>query len=837
MAVGVGAVSAPSSSPMITDAIAFEDSDQSIYSGSTHTMVEVRLDTRINESSIGTSEIGVTTTTGQFMPATAIYGGDEENDSQFFLDIGPQLDHGEIQFVNITPGSSFDLFSGSTISGTTIQNASVTPTTTTMTEGSGYPDRTVYYGETIAFLGDDAGESILLRGATGEPFEFDGQVTDDGQVYTINTSTLQQQIPYAVAFDDSATPDTGLTIGVDDDSDGEVDEDRLLRMREFTLDLSIDENLTIDDSDITNLETLTGRVTANVGNTDILVLVRGPGEDDLDQQIITLGGDGTATFEFENRSIDEADDHITVIAQHQPTGVSAIRDVKVGKIDFDAEFDETTFSDERGDIVNITVNLSPSPEDKEDTDYATVRVGGADIGYSANLTLHDRNDDEEVTLQWNTYAADGPGGQDEFSVAPNDPDEQPDSVTVLDISSRVSGGPDDILDAGGYELEVVGRANTSTEPAQDVSMVGLHPRNLSTISVMTAPKGYSSLNSLSGIHTGLRSGDITLTSAVAIGDYLILSIEGTGLEGAIESQSGSNSTAKFTNFTDAEASLVLNQTNPEPNTDVKLIDHSDYSNVSLLANPGNDTYYLVVDTENGQVREDVNGNQTVDATDDIAEFADGDRYVATFSIESPKGGLTNSNESVRTGWQMVDPSASVETERVGGDEIVVVSELEQSITGATNVAPGTPITIRVQAPSLLLNKRVLVSGNRTWSAAFDFGDLTTGSNFTIEVIQDGEALLDEPVNGRVQYGSDAETTTTSINTTRTATTSVRTETQTSTKSTTTASATTTSQTPTTTTSTSKPHPTTTSTTTPGFGISLAVIGLVFGALLTRRQYL
>jgi len=151
-------------------------------------------------------------------------------------------------------------------------------------------------------------------------------------------------------------------------------------------------------------------------------------------------------------------------------------------------FNQSDFSENRGDVMNITV-------DYEDTENATLSLGDyGDDGYQFNVSLIDDDEDGQVTLQWNTILIDGGNetslsNTPELSVADSD-----DEITVIDRASDVAGNTDgsadsDIIQSGTYALSVQVGADNAAEPSDDVATATVEERSTDALNIWTVPGG------------------------------------------------------------------------------------------------------------------------------------------------------------------------------------------------------------------------------------------------------------------------------------------------------------------------------------------------------------
>jgi hypothetical protein len=87
-----------------------------------------------------------------------------------------------------------------------------------------------------------------------------------------------------------------------------------------------------------------------------------------------------------------------------------------------------------------------------------------------------------------------------------------------------------------------------------------------------------------------------------------------------------------------------------------------------------------------------------------------------------------------------------------GEELVLESALNQTVTGTSELPPGTEIAVRLRSTDgvhpFLKSRGVTVAPDGTFEARFDLSDIEAGTEFTAVVLKDHEQIS-EPVSGRV----------------------------------------------------------------------------------------
>ncbi|AFK18606.1 PGF-CTERM sorting domain-containing protein [Haloferax mediterranei ATCC 33500] len=626
-------------------------------------------------------------------------------------------------------------------------------------------NNTAYKGSKVAVLTDSTGVSVEVEGTSDDNnYQFAGSTGDHSQVFIFDTNGKEiDSYDFNIGGNESAA---------------EVD------VRDLGLDVSI------DDLNITTADSLEGTASAHAGDRTIDVVAIDSDGDEVDgtEQTITLDGQGEADF---NLSTLDADDY-TVEVTDAYSGVSVESDtVSVTKAkDSTSDFTSTVVNEQVGDIAELNVTL-------EGTDTATITVGDNDLGYSANVTVEDGNDDGVVTLLFNTYE---PKKSSSFDVEDSD-----DEYTVDDITTEIPEG--DLLDAGDYGLEVA-----TGSDADNVATLVLEDRSTDSQTVWTAPTG-EDLSDSEAVYEAIENENLTESDAVANGDIVVHQISATGLEGAFDVKD-------FDTLNGTEFNLTVEQTNPGPNRDPKVLGING-SSATVIADGENDTYFIVYDLD------DVSASRTdnYDGNADQLTVEDEDAFNATFHVIAD-GNLTDSDdgESTSAEFEVVKPELNLDK-----DEFSVQNAANQSVSGTASVSPGTALTVRVKSdgdtqPRFLKTSTAYVQADGSFSSVFDFSEQNLNDTFEVTVSVDKGVAEDATADGIV--GAVAETTT-EENTTESTETATATEEPTTEESTETATATEES--------TEEATEETTESSTPGFGISVALVALVAAALLAVRR--
>jgi len=525
--------------------------------------------------------------------------------------------------------------------------------------------------------------------------------------------------------------------------------------------------------------------------------VKDADDDDTDELVVAGTSDDTFSANFSGADAG----NYTVTTTVNDTGVSDSATVEVIDVSSgEADFNTSTIQVSEGGIASIDVELSGAAT------KGTLVIGDEESdGYQANVSFTDGDSDGEVTVMFNTYAAGSMNNGTVVWAAGSD-----DSVSFNNSTDQTMISA--MLAQGDYTLAVSASstaAATKDEP-QDLGALVIGERSTDSIKLWTAPSGTTfdadgeDGVTESDIGSLVEDGMVTEASGtITAGDYMVHQVSATGLDGVIEAEGG---------LSDALGSdavmLSIVQTNPVQNSDPKEVNVS-ASTLTLVEGDG--SYYIVAKTS-GLVLEDT-----------PKEIKAGSEFKATFTVANDRllrSDDAEDRQSVNTTFEVVAPETTLDN-----DPVQVQAASGQTITGASNYAPGTELTVRVRSgsdvtPGFFNTQTVMVQADGTFNASFDFSEQATGDTFAVTVRKGGTTL--PSADGEVV---DAQTATATATTTATATaTATATEAATD-MPTDTAAATDEPDTDT----------ETTSEETPGFGVAVALVALLAAALLAGRR--
>ncbi|WP_396611915.1 BGTF surface domain-containing protein [Haloferax sp. S1W] len=767
-----------SSDPELDSAVHYDDGSGDI--------IELAFSEQIDMSGVGTGDF--TLYQDGDAQSGAITGVSQDSNGQLVL----QTDDLYTGDIELTVGDDVTDLDGNNVDEglDDDNNASVTVATVTVQDGN-TDNVNAYKGEIVALTDGNVGTDIEITSDEtqdgNEGFFRSGNTGSNSEVFVFDTSNRE-------------TERYNVTIG--SGQDGKI------VVRDLGLEVAI------DDLNVTDEDLIEGTVSANAGGRDIEVRLLEDDGDEVEDVTITANTNGQGEYEFEfnashddigtgNYSVEVIDKASAVTAESDTITVTEAGEGK-------ANFVNNVVTDQRGDVVAIPISLS-------NTDTATVTVGTGDQGYQANVTVEDGDDDGEVVVLWDSSESDSTTVGDVFDVE----DDDDDVLTGSDGDTDVGLATSDLIDNGDYDLEIRTGADSSVD-ADNVGTLVLEEASVDTVNVWTAPSS-ESFGDLDDVNEALENGNITQDTKIAFSDKAVIQVVAPGLEGSVGAEDDETPNFFSGAYNDSYR-LTVNQSNPGPNRDPKIIN---VSNASVIADGNNDTYFIVFDTEDIDAVRDEDDNGVIDSDETTSvDLEDDDAFNVEFKmvgeddVSSSNIALVEDDSAQNASYEHIEGEHTFDM-----DPVNVTNAADQTVSGTTDVAPGTEITLRVKSdgdtqPRFLKTATVYVTENNTFSGTFDFSEQNIGDTFTVTASAAGDAAADEEVDGEVVE-------------------SVETTTETPTETTTTETPTTTTETPTTTTETTTTTTTETTTTTdtgtPGFGIAVALVALVAAALLAVRR--
>jgi surface glycoprotein (TIGR04207 family)/PGF-CTERM protein len=604
-------------------------------------------------------------------------------------------------------------------------------------------------------------------------------------------------------------------------------------------DLGLD--IAADELNVTTSETIETDVSAVAGNRNIeAVLLDSNGDEVTQSSTTSLDGQGEADVDFDVASADGGSaldtGTYTVEVTDNSTGITvATSEITVSEADDEeATFTENTITEERGDILEITVEMTETSE-------ATINFGSDDDGVEANVTVEDDNDDDQVTVFLNTYrlssSTDLPNRAGDAFALDSDSD---DNIVDQDRSSHTL--TSDLIDAGDYDLEVEAGDQDTTggtpgiSSSDDVATVTLNPRSTESAQMWTGSSDELTISDLEDVNEGIENGEISQSTEIAVGDLAVHQLQVTGLEGALDARANERINSEWATQNESGVlNLTIEEADPGANQNAAELNISYGDNATVIADGPNDTYFVVVDT--GEVDFKSGGPRGTEALPNDDDTA----LETNFTIVKDDAGDIDfaaeefdddENEETLIGFDANEPEINI-------DEPFNVSQASgQTVTGDTNIAPGTELSLRVRSqsgvsPSFLKTADPVVQSDGTYSATFDFSEQNVGDEYDIQA--NAQVLIDGP---QEESGEVVEAVATDTATPEPDTETATPEPDTATPEPDTATPEPDTATPEPDTATPEPDtdtPTSTPTSTPGFGVIVALTALLAAALLAVRR--
>jgi PGF-CTERM protein len=403
----------------------------------------------------------------------------------------------------------------------------------------------------------------------------------------------------------------------------------------------------------------------------------------------------------------------------------------------------------------------------ENTDDATITIGSEDQNYWVVAQVTDDDDDGEVTVAFNSYLAGSDAADSDVLTDATGEDD----VTVLSqggqfYTDNQGAAPDQsLLDATEYEMNVSTGLNAigsdAWQDADDVGSLSYQDRSTDGVAIWTAPEG-EDISDKGDVAAGVGT-NITEATDIAQDDLAIVQIEASGLEGYYDSVSEE---VFLTDDTSQPTRLVIDEATPGANRDADAVDWSS-ATYDIIPDADNDTYYVAVDTSSSIFEED-------------------EDYDAEFSVLGEEGDAGSENvlnfheddedETVSSQFGIVAHDTELDLNE--DDLVLVEAAADQNVTGTTNLAPGSELTLKITSDDttspFLTRPEAMVDtdGTLTWTS--DFSELSEGTNLSLEnsdysIDEDGQVVAEGSLSEETETATEEPTETATEESTETAT--------------------------------------------------------------------
>ncbi|SNR41571.1 BGTF surface domain-containing protein [Halorubrum vacuolatum] len=460
------------------------------------------------------------------------------------------------------------------------------------------------------------------------------------------------------------------------------------------------------------------------------------------------------------------------------TAAEATASITVDDVD-DAElsFVDSTVDVAQGGVASITVEANDA------ADSGLLVIGEIDdFGYQLNVTIESFNDDDRITLYFNTYTAgtsddgDGTDLEDIIWVDEDDADED----AAIDYSETEEHEDSDtlefILSEGDYDMSVIalGDFDDAVDDPDDVGSLLIDERETTGLNVWTAAADtVDDIDAVDDVLAGAEAGNVTQRDLVTQDDWAIFELDATGLDGMFQYATDNGGLSAITNTNNAADDTLLAQEESDraarvrlretrasagPNADRRLVDweQADYE---IITTAGQSTVFIAVDTDSWNDDHDVfDPGAALDEEDDyefIMNVRIEDEWLLEFDEEE--------DDDLDDLFQTIESSFDVE-ERTGQfrhDPYEVTATEDVEIVASTNVAPGTELTIRARSsgdtrPSFIMSDSdLVVTQNEDVTGTFDFSGKNVGDTFDLTLRPTGQFPDDVEAEGIVVDEIDA----------------------------------------------------------------------------------
>ncbi|RQG97779.1 BGTF surface domain-containing protein [Natrarchaeobius chitinivorans] len=495
---------------------------------------------------------------------------------------------------------------------------------------------------------------------------------------------------------------------------------------------------------------------------------------------ITLNGVSDGEFDADFAGIDTDDYEFTF--EVDDTSAEATANISVVEHDRSGSFDQSVYTQTAGDIVEFTVDL-------DDTDETWIQIGDENAGFVDVVHVVDDEEDGEVSFQVNTrtlgaHDADTEdvynAGDDELTSEVHDGvgstgadfhDEEVgdtlgsngDFADYLDELGLISDASDyqsteyqltrplqatdyDVAANGNGDFIVASDGSSELDDELDLATLDLTTPGVDSISTWVAPGDDADEDELDDLLDAA-----TERTDIAEDDRLIIKAEATGLYGAMVYHDSEDWDALDDGFS-ASTLEALNDDNYEGiNFGVEADDATgnqdptalnlgaDSDEVLVIADNDAGEFYVVVDTSSSNAFD----RSLADGMDFTAELEyethpderykydnGGAPFDGTYHNAYPYF-QADSDQSVSTEFTIVEPAVTFDN-LDEDDNVQLETSDEFTVTGETNVAPGSDSTVRIRnagdTPSFLhtLEDTEIASDGTFETGAVDLSDRSEG---------------------------------------------------------------------------------------------------------------
>jgi len=437
-----------------------------------------------------------------------------------------------------------------------------------------------------------------------------------------------------------------------------------------------------------------------------------------------------------------------------PTDTAGIEviEAETGVGNFDSQ--TGAFSVNRGDLQSEegSSEATISIQNANDIDTLVLVIGDASRNNYETRVVAQPDSDGRIDIRMNTFLA---GNVDEGNESKAYEAINGDIVSVDRRTTKLTG----VLDEGQYDLVL----EDTDGGTVDRGVLNIQNSSYDSLTQMRHPD--TPLNTLDQQSELSSNGDLSETGMVTLEDrnrssstqrdILVHKANISGVYGAFDALANTDldsadgnqilDDAQSENISVGEANdpilnVSLTQINFKQNREPKEEDYRNPNQTTqfqFVIDEDNETVYLVTDVRDLEVTRETgvqNKTTQIEPGDDFdVEFDVGPGFNSTF-----RGGIDTYVPEGNQTTQLDVEDREAEFDEQGADRVRVNNEANQTISGQTNVAPGTDVTIQADSTSRVRRANDTETGDVTPIFARDTVDVQEDGNFSSDVFDFSE---------------------------------------------------------------------------------------------------
>lgn len=533
-----------------------------------------------------------------------------------------------------------------------------------------------YEGQQVEVTGFDDNTTVELHSGTNTDGDAEEFLRADGDgVVTVDTTGLDG--PHVLDGDGPEDNEAGPFWVVEHEVDIEFDSDTVAQSS-TTLNYESDNR-----DDAVDLEASAEDLDAE----DLFEIFDGAEEYDNDSVVVS-GVENPDEIESDFSDVDTGEYDFTVSVADTATEEELSLEVTEA-VDADASFDESTYTQEAGDVVEFTVEM----EGNQDT--AEVEIIEDDENYEAELEVADVEGDDEVTVYFNTYLAGAGDDSGAFYT-----DEDSDNTVTYEESEVAFDYDDQRLLPADFDMELYVEDEGEREEV-DVATLSLLDGSVDDMTAHIAPED-ADHDEVDDIVDSTTDGN-----TVAEEDLMVLETEASGIYGYLVDH--------LDGEVDEDLSLEIESPGDRYGSETDL-------------DPAHDAVELVEDPEENRFFVIINTDEYDELNDDGME--DGDEHEVTFEIGDDNAYFDDS-QSASTDFSVTERMVEL-TGLDDEDDLDVAIHEEANVAGNASAAPGTDVRVQLRGTGdnpFLMTDNIEVDENGEFLAEFDTSNQEDGVNF------------------------------------------------------------------------------------------------------------